>query len=81
MNSKAYYHPKDHSEIYYRIMRMNEMKSLGKLYCPKCLSLSGDVYCALDGVPTCDDCYSKFDFKDLLSKEELRDLKIDNILL
>ena len=71
---------RNHSEIYYRIRKMNEMKSFGKLYCPKCLSLSGNVYSTLNGDPTCGDCHSKFDFKDLLSKDEVRDLKIDNIL-
>jgi len=51
----------------------------GRLHCPKCLS--NDVYSNLNDVCTCRGCYLKSDFKELLNKEEVRNIKIENILL
>ena len=72
MNSRVY--PKNQFTREINSLRIN----LAKLSCPNCFSK--DVYDDLNDSCTCRNCYSKFEFKNLLKFTEVRDKKLDTIL-
>ncbi len=72
MNSRVY--PKNIFTREVNSLRINILK----LSCPKCFSKN--VFADLNDDCTCRDCYSKFDFKNLLNFTQVRDKKIDTIL-
>ncbi len=72
MNSRVY--PKN---IFKREVNSLRIK-MAKLHCPKCYSC--DVFADLNDRCTCRNCYSNFEFKELLNGNQVRDKKIDKIL-
>jgi hypothetical protein len=70
MNNRVY--PKN---IFTReVNRIN----IAKLHCPKCFSMN--VRADLNDDCNCKDCYSKFEFRRLLTHNQVRDKKIDSLL-
>ena len=73
MNSRIY-----SEKIFNRELNSFKVKIL-KLHCPKCFSK--DIYADLKDIYVCRECLDKNDFKDLLTIDQVRNSKIENILL
>lgn len=52
---------------------------IGKLHCPECFS--NQVFADFNDYCSCKDCYQKFEFKLLLNPVQVRDKKIEKVLL
>ena len=72
MNSRVY-----PEVVFNRDLNSIKVKIL-ELHCPKCFSK--DIYADLKDVYVCRECSDKNDFKDLLTIDQVRNSKIENIL-
>jgi hypothetical protein len=72
MNSRIY-----SEKIFNRELNSFKVKIL-ELHCPKCFSK--DIYADLKDIYVCNECLDKNDFKDLLTIDQVRNSKIENIL-
>jgi len=72
MNSRIY-----SEKIFNRELNSFKVKIL-ELHCPKCFS--SNIYADLKDIYVCNECLDKNDFKDLLTIDQVRNSKIENIL-
>ena len=72
MNSRVY-----PEKIFNRELNSFKVRIL-ELHCPKCFS--SNIYADLKDIYVCRECLDKNDFKDLLTIDQVRNSKIENIL-
>ena len=72
MNSRVY-----PEVVFNRDLNSIKVKIL-ELHCPKCFS--SNIYADLKDIYVCKECSDKNDFKDLLTIDQVRNSKIENIL-